>query len=392
MSMALSHDNTLSQAHPETMDFLSHAWCDFAVQALQPDMTLERSLVLQENSIKLFENDIKAPSVKMDNSAKMNDGDKFVSPWISNDVKSWIWMQQAMHPEVNYNSYFKKKWMAPWKLSPFKNIVSVKKWLKEIKNRRKEGQRLQKAEVHAAISVAGVAAALAAVAAGQNSQQRDKSAVASAAALVAAQCAKVAEAMGATREQLSSVIGSAVSGTSASEILTLTAAAATSIRGVDTLQARSGYKNILSGSSHVLPLEDNNEIDFDFDKCKSILARGADLNVETMDGRYLLKSVAVLFNNQGKVVLKMKKLNMLNAFARQQERIVFQVHAELYTDSLSEENETGYLVVLTTEKGIVKVDMLNDYQRYRTWSMTIDRMLMISTTLTNSDTYSFTNI
>lgn len=51
---------TLSQAHPETMDFLSHAWCNFAVQAFQPE-SQESSLVLQDSSI--FENDAKTPSV-----------------------------------------------------------------------------------------------------------------------------------------------------------------------------------------------------------------------------------------------------------------------------------------------------------------------------------------
>lgn len=118
----------------------------------------------------------------------------------------------------------------PWKqIIPLKS-VSIKKWFKEIKMKKKEDQRLQRAEVHAAISIAGVAAALAAIAAEnskkESNQDRD-AAVASAAALVAAQCAKVAEAMGAKKEQLSSVIGSAMSGTSASDILTLTAAAAT---------------------------------------------------------------------------------------------------------------------------------------------------------------------
>lgn len=118
----------------------------------------------------------------------------------------------------------------PWKIVPFKTI-SIKKWLKEIKLKRKEEDRLQRAEVHAAISVAGVAAALAAIAA-ENSKKDESSmakepAIATAAALVAAQCAQVAEAMGAKREQLSSVIGSAMSGTSASDILTLTASAAT---------------------------------------------------------------------------------------------------------------------------------------------------------------------
>ncbi|PIN22088.1 hypothetical protein CDL12_05213 [Handroanthus impetiginosus] len=383
---------TLSQAHPETMDFLSNTWCNFAVQALHPE-TQERSLVLQDNSIKMFENDANSPPVKMDKNAKIDDGDKFVPPWKANDVKSWIWMQQAMHPEVNYNSYFRKKWM-PWKLAPFKN-VSIKKWLKEIKQRQKEDQRLQKAEVHAAISVAGVAAALAAIAA-ENSQSSDKnatkdSAVASAAALVAAQCAKVAEAMGAKREQLSSVISSAISGTSASEIVTLTAAAATSIRGADTLKARSGYKSRLNGSSPVLPLEDNNEVDFNFEKCRLILTKGAEINIETTDGRYLLRSVTVILSNDGKVVLKMKKLSMLNAFARQKESIVLDMHVELYKDSEAGESETGYLIVLTTDKGIIKLDMMNDYQRYRTWSMTINHMLMLSATFTKYEIQFYKN-
>ncbi|KAL6525476.1 hypothetical protein OROHE_015783 [Orobanche hederae] len=289
--MKIDTDFTLSRAHPETMDYLSHAWCDFAVQALQHE-SKERSLVLQENSIKM-----------MDKSAWVDDGNiKF--------VKSWIWMQQAMHPEVNYNSYFRKKWLSKalaftmsWKLAPLKN-TPIKNWLKEIKQRRKEERRLQKAEVHAAISVAGVAAALAAMAV-KNSQQSDENttneaAVASAAAtLVAAECAKVAEAMGAKREQLSSVIGSTISCTSTSEIVTFTAAATTSIRGADTLKARSAaYKSIMNGSSPVLPFEGNNEItDFDYDKCRLILAKGENLNIETTDGRYVLRSVAVILKN-----------------------------------------------------------------------------------------------
>ena len=118
---------------------------------------------------------------------------------------------------------------------PFKNL-SIKKWLKEIRQSRKEEDRLQRAEIHAAISVAGVAAALAAIAADTSRSRDDNSdcgardaAVASAAALVAAQCAQVAQAMGAKREQLTTVIGSAMSSITGTDILTLTAAAATCI-------------------------------------------------------------------------------------------------------------------------------------------------------------------
>ncbi|EYU37113.1 hypothetical protein ABFS82_10G130800 [Erythranthe guttata] len=376
---------TLSQAHPESMDFLSNSWCNFAVQALQPETyDNHQSLVLQESPVKVFEHDPSTPYVNMqhmDKSAKLGDGDTFAPPWKSNDIKSWIWMQQAMHPEVNYNSYFKRKWMT-WKMAPFKQ-VSIKKWVKEIKQRRKDEQRLQNAEVHAAISVAGVAAALAAIAAENSKHDTNKeSAVASAAALVAAQCAKVAEAMGAKREQLRGVIGSAISSTNAGEIVALTAAASTSIRGADTLKARGGYKNRINGSSPVLPIEDNNEIDFNFDKCRSILAKGAELNIETKDGRYLLRLVTIILNHEGKVVLKLKKLNMLNAFTRQKESTVIDLHAEIYKDSEGGKIETGYLIVLKTDKGITKLDMMNDYHKYKTWSMTINHMLILSATYT----------
>ncbi|KAF7152653.1 hypothetical protein RHSIM_Rhsim01G0012300 [Rhododendron simsii] len=362
---------TVSEAHPDTMDFLSPAWCNLAIQAFQPELQdhslilhenslvlHEHPLVLQENSLVLQENvsfnkfecDTKPP-FPSPKSVKMDNGDGSIPPWKSNDVKSWIWMQQAMHPELNYNSCFRKKWF-PWKIAPLKH-VPIKKWWKEIKQKRKEDQRLQRAEVHAAISVAGIAAALAAIAA-ENSKQDDASnsakdaAVASAAALVAAQCAQVAEAMGAKREQLSNIMSSAMTGTSASDILTLTAAAATSLRGAATLKARSGCKNKLNGSVPVLPIEDhNNDFELDFEKCRSLLAKGAELKIELPDG------------------------------------IVIDVHAELYKDSeANQEPDTCYLIVLTTNGGMVKLDMMDDYQRYKMWAMTINHMLMLSTSFT----------
>uniref|UniRef100_A0A2N9EN13 PH domain-containing protein n=1 Tax=Fagus sylvatica TaxID=28930 RepID=A0A2N9EN13_FAGSY len=374
--------STPSNAHPDSMDFLSRAWCDFAVEALQPELEDQSSLIILDHSIKQFESNAKPPFMKMDKSVKMDDTDfKPLPPWKSNDVKSWIWMQQAMHPELNYHSYFQKKWM-PWKIIPFKN-VSIKKWFKEIKVRRKEEGRLQRAEVHAAISVAGVAAALAAIAA-DNSKKDESStakeaAIASAAALVAAQCAKVAEAMGAKREQLSSVIGSAMSGTSSSDILTLTAAATTSLKGAATLKARSGCKNRLNGSAPILPIEDNNDMDFNFEKHRTILAKGAELSVETPDGKYSMRTVSIILNSEAKVILKIRKLNLLRS---KKESIVLDLHAELYKDSEAEDTNTCYLIVLTTSRGTFKLDMADDYQHYKTWATTINHMLMLSTSFT----------
>lgn len=274
----------------------------------------------------------------------------------------------------------------PWKIAPLKH-VSIKKWLKEIKEKRKDDRRLQRAEVHAAISVAGVAAALAAIAA-ENSKHdasttTKDSAVASAAALVAAQCAQVAEAMGAKKEQLGSAISAAMSGTTTSDIVTLTAAAATSLRGAAALKARTACKNRLNWTAPVLPIDqENNHFEFDFEKYRSILAKGADLHIETSDRRCMVRSVSIILTNEAKVILKTKKINVLNVLASKKESIVLDLQAELYEDS---ETDTCYLIVLTTNKGVIKIDMADDYSRYKTWAATINHMLMISTSLTKHE-------
>lgn len=61
------------------------------------------------------------------------------------------------------------------------------------------------------------------------------------------------------------------------------------LKGAATLKARTGCKNRLNAP--VLPLEDNNDIDFDFEKCRSVLANGTELHVETPDGMLMEKSL-----------------------------------------------------------------------------------------------------
>jgi hypothetical protein len=132
--------------------------------------------------------------------------------------------------------------------------MSMKRWLVEMKETKKEALRVHNSQVHAAISVAGVAAAVAAIAAstaasssendednttidgnggagngggGQKSKKTLSIAVASAAALVAAQCVELAESMGADHDHISSIISSAVNVKTPGDVTTLTAAAAT---------------------------------------------------------------------------------------------------------------------------------------------------------------------
>ncbi|KAJ8425997.1 hypothetical protein Cgig2_007811 [Carnegiea gigantea] len=383
--------STVSEAHPETLDFLSQTWCNFAVQALQPESQNQSPILLQDSAMKLLlEGDMRPSVLKMDHTTKMDDADytKSVPPWKSNDLKSWIWMQQAMHPELNYNAGFKKKWFQ-WKL-PFGN-GSIKKWLKEMKQKRKEEKRLQKAEVHAAVSIAGLAAALAAIAEETSKEQLEyqpsparKAALASAAALVASQCTSVAESMGTKRDQLSSVIGSAMSATSTSDILTLTAAATTSLRGAATLKERVGCRNRLNSTPLVLPIQLDGKFDddFDFEKRRLALAKGTILTIETYDGKCITRVVSLHLNSEAKVILQIMKRNVLNVIASKKECLVLDLHAELYKDSGGGEYDTCYQIVLTTARGMIKLDMADDYQRYRMWASTISEMMTLSTSLT----------
>ncbi|CAL5332270.1 unnamed protein product [Camellia sinensis] len=56
------------------------------------------------------------------------------------------------------------------------------------------------------------------------------------------------------------------------------------LRGATTLKARLECKNKLNGSTPILQIEENNDFEFDFENCRSILAKGSGLHIETLDG------------------------------------------------------------------------------------------------------------
>lgn len=114
------------------------------------------------------------------------------------------------------------------------------RWLKDQKERKKQEVRTHNAQLHAAVSVAGVAAAVAALAASNavlpeasatqhKKPSRTSAAIASAAALVASHCIEIAEDLGADHEHILMAVNSAVNARSNGDIMTLTAGAATGI-------------------------------------------------------------------------------------------------------------------------------------------------------------------
>jgi len=158
-------------------------------------------------------------------------------------------------------------------ISPRANLADVKllraagrgktvgAWIKEQREKKRAEARSRNAQAYAATSVAGVAAAVAALVAGAvfsssapapeqrpgkgggsggagagsgSAGAKTAAAVASAAALVASHCVEMAQAIGASHDQILAAIHSAVNAQTSGDVMALTAGAATGTYGTQT--------------------------------------------------------------------------------------------------------------------------------------------------------------
>ncbi|KAL1291130.1 hypothetical protein AAHE18_20G179400 [Arachis hypogaea] len=187
-------------------------------------------------------------------------------------------------------------------------------------------------KLHAAVSVAGVAAAVAAIAAsmassqevpnaGQKNNPISSATIASAAALVASHCIEIAEDMGAEHEQILTVVNSAINAKTNGDMMTLTAGAATALRGAATLKARL-QKGV---GATTFPLVD--------EKCKEgreaniLLAldsvfKGGEILKRTRKGDLHWKQVSFNMNSNLQVIAKMKSKHMAGTFTKKKKCIV----------------------------------------------------------------------
>uniref|UniRef100_A0A0E0PB27 PH domain-containing protein n=1 Tax=Oryza rufipogon TaxID=4529 RepID=A0A0E0PB27_ORYRU len=369
----------------EPMDLLSSAWCSSAIQVLQTG-SMDCSMALVENPVMAPDNDRRDLLPKNDRSLVVDSSGFSTTQWKYDDLKSWIWLQKAIHPELDYD--LKKKWL-PRKMAPWSGI-SLKKWVKERKQKRKEEARLHKAEVHAAVSVAGVAAALATIAAESSTPAATmkETAVASAAALVAAQCAKVAEAAGATRDQVAAAVNAAVAATDASNVITLTAAAATSLRGAAALRGRrssggggggGGSQNERMDHASSALSQDDLDFDFNYARSKAALAKGDEMFVAMPDGKWKLHTVSAATSKGGKVVMRIKKMNLVMAFSNAKESVIHDVQP-CAPEKPSRDEDATYPIEVTTSKGKVEL-RADDYGVYKRWVTALTHMLAAPTAI-----------
>ncbi|WJX12110.1 hypothetical protein P8452_02646 [Trifolium repens] len=297
--------------------------------------------------------------------------------------------------------------------TPCSGPKTVGRWLKERREKKKEENRSHNAQVHAAISVAAVASAVAAITAAtaaSSAPNKDEKmaqtdmAVASAATLIAAQCVEAAEAMGAEREHLASVVSSAVNVRSHDDITTLTAAAATALRGAATLKARA-LKEMWNISA-VTPLEkskgigicggkaNNNSSSSTSDSggevinadnflsacSQELLARGTELLKRTRKGDLHWKIVSVYIHRTGQVMLKMKSRHVAGTITKKKKNVVLDVCANLPAwpgrHLLEDGEKRRYFGLKTESRGLVEFECRNQ-REYELWTQGVSRLLSI---------------
>ncbi|RDX93036.1 VAN3-binding protein, partial [Mucuna pruriens] len=291
--------------------------------------------------------------------------------------------------------------------TPSSGPKTVGRWLKDRRERKKEENRTHNAQLHAAISVAAVAAAVAAVTAATaaspapNKDEKMAVAVASAATLVAAQCVEAAEAMGAERDHLASVVSSAVNVHSHDDITTLTAAAATALRGAATLKARA-LKEVWNITA-VTPIErgmgigicgkgnnsnsstsDSGEIingeNFLGACSQELLARGTALLKRTRKGDLHWKIVSVYIHRTGQVMLKMKSRHVAGSITKKKKNVVLDVCTNLPAwpgrHLFEDSEERRYFGLKTEGRGIVEFECRSQ-REYNIWTQGVSRLLSI---------------
>ncbi|XP_050266690.1 VAN3-binding protein isoform X5 [Quercus robur] len=209
------------------------------------------------------------------------------------------------------------------------------RWLKDQKERKKQEIRTHNAQLHAAVSVAGVAAAVAALAASNASPDMSaahpkmpskiSTTIASAAALVASHCIEIAEEMGADHNHISTTVNSAINARTNGDIMTLTAGAATALRAAATLRARLQKGN---GAATFAQADEMGEEGKEPNILTALnfVSKGGELLKRTRKGALHWKRVSFNINSNWQVVAKMKSKHMAGTFTKTKKCIVSGVY------------------------------------------------------------------
>ncbi|XP_051223929.1 uncharacterized protein [Lolium perenne] len=268
-------------------------------------------------------------------------------------------------------------------------------WIKEQKEKKRAEARSRNAQAYAATSVAGVAAAVAALVAGavftsspsppppapergaakNASGAKTAAAIASAAALVASHCVEMAQAMGASHEQILGSIHSAVNAQASGDIMALTAGAATALRGAAMLRARL-HKEI---QATALPPGDGDAGRASERDISPLIfvSRGGELLKRTRQGILHWKLVTAYIDPNFQVIIKMKSAHMAGTFIKTKKCVVLDIRSNVPAWAGREVDDgsrrRGYFGVRTEER-VVEFECRSKHDQLK-WVQGITEML-----------------
>lgn len=248
--------------------------------------------------------------------------------------------------------------------------------------KKKEKARLENAHMHTVLSIAGLAAAMAAATAAENSNgssSKMSMALASATELLASHCLEMAESAGADHDRVASVVRSAVDIHSASDLVTLTAAAATALRGEAALKSRLPKEAKRNASispcdrSMVEAQSFATVFPNEMDEHDSPFA--GELLHLTRKGLQRWKRVSVYINKKSQVVIKLKSKHVGGAFSKNNKCVVYEVCDESEPWLFNKEIESLDLYLrVKTAQGLLEFKCKNKSHKQK-WVDGIQKLL-----------------
>nr|XP_043627510.1 VAN3-binding protein [Erigeron canadensis] len=288
-----------------------------------------------------------------------------VSPRKSDEMKELFLIHQALNQDFVSSHQLLKNGL-------YRNIMkgrTMGRWIKDQKEKRKHEIRTHNAQLHAAISVAGVAAAVAALTATsatstksptnnreQTARSKTSNAIASAAALVASHCIEIAEDLGADHEQILSAVNSATIARTNGDIMTLTAGAATALRGAATLRARQ-QKGATTMALTEEQVEEGKEINVM--AALNFVSKGGELLKLTRKGDLHWKQVSFKVNTKWQVVAKLKSKHMAGTFTKKKKFVISGVYPDVLAwpgREMDDSNEQRQYFGIETSERIIQFE------------------------------------
>ncbi|XP_016444059.1 VAN3-binding protein isoform X2 [Nicotiana tabacum] len=322
----------------ESMEFLARSWSLSAMELSKAlSHTKPTSCLDEKMSFSSLQSQLGKTSIMKEPQEQppSNSDSPPVSPKGSDNTKELFLLHQALNPDFLSSQHLMKAGL-------YRTVMRGKtmgRWLKDQKEKKKQELRTHSAQVHAAVSVAGVAAAVAALATASvtspeksttqhKTSSKMSTVIASAAALVASHCIEIAEDMGAEQEQILLAVNSAINARTSGDIMTLTAGAATALRGAAILRARlqkgNGAAAVVLADEHV---EGNKESTVT--AALSFVAKGGELLKRTRKGDLHWKQVSFSINSDWQVIAKMKSKHMAGTFTKKKKSEVSGVYCDI---------------------------------------------------------------